>query len=149
METRETPTFVYIQSLKSTTKNLLRRNEDDTPKLSFSYYHGFMGVEDDLPVWISMQTGSRIINKNIIPFRKRFGWFLFHFVIQKSELFIALFGPALFGILIAIFILSFFMSVAFFWDRFCDFANTAMKKVLSGSLKSMGRPKLDGKIKEV
>ena len=136
LEARETPTFVYVKG----PKNL---DSKKNPKLSFSYYHGFMGLDDDLPTWISLQTGSNIVS-SMMPLGTRIKWYLFHFTIQKSEFLIGIMGPALFGILIAIIFLTIFLGASFLWDQFCEYVKAAMKRSMNPS-----RPKLDRKVKEV
>lgn len=132
MEERETPTFLYVEPPK-------HMNQIENPNLFFSFYHGFLGI-DDLRIWISMQTGSTMTET--MPLGTVLFWRFFHMSMQTVDYL----GPTLFGFILALCIITLWFGAIFLLDKFFAYMKANIER--SNAKRSRHR-KLDDKLKDV
>eukprot|EP00986_Skeletonema_menzelii_P004932 scaffold1724_cov150-Skeletonema_menzelii.AAC.5 len=66
---------------------------------SFYNYYGLLTL-DDLRIWASVQTKSRLLWNNNISSQRRILLTMFHTVMKNVDFLLGIFGPAIFGVLI-------------------------------------------------
>jgi hypothetical protein len=124
LQERGTPSFLYVQAPT--------KDKAEASSLHISSYHGMLSL-DDLRVWISVVTGSKIIAHDISPGWWKLVLWLFHWIVIHTTFLVETIGPALVGLLFAVLLSTVCLGLLFVWDSLLEFAWCQIQRSFTAS----------------